>query len=78
LVGTERTNRDAPPFPKEAKGGIDPSNIRAGAPIHTEPDTDAPSYSWTTSDGPMTPGACWFYKVYGYKVPCGESNQGEN
>jgi hypothetical protein len=47
--------------------------------VHTEIDTgDTPSYSWTTVDGAPTPGTCWFYKVYGFKLPCGESNSGEN
>jgi len=46
--------------------------------VRTEPDTDAASYSWTTTDGPPAPGSVWFYKIYGFKQPCGESNQGEN
>ncbi|HPR63109.1 MAG TPA: hypothetical protein PK014_02715 [Thermoanaerobaculia bacterium] len=44
----------------------------------TEPDTDADVYTWTSDDGKPTEGQCWYYKVYGYKVPCGESNPGEN
>jgi hypothetical protein len=45
---------------------------------HEEPDTNAASYTWTTADGAPPSGTCYFYKVYGFKQPCGESNQGEN
>ena len=58
-----------------------PANMRTDATssvVRHEPDTDAASYSWTTADGPPAPDTCWFYKVYGYREPCLESNQGEN
>ncbi|MEJ5166690.1 MAG: hypothetical protein WHV67_06650, partial [Thermoanaerobaculia bacterium] len=58
-----------------------PANIRQDTTsqlIHIEKDTDALSYSWTTSEGAPPSGVCWYYKIYGYKEPCGESNQGEN
>ncbi len=46
--------------------------------IHQEPDTDALSYFWETVDGVLPSGTSYFYKIYGYKAPCGESNQNEN
>jgi hypothetical protein len=57
-----------------------PADMRGDASstiVRTEPDTDAVSYGWTSSDGPA-PGGLWCYQIYGYKLPCGESNQGEN
>ena len=42
--------------------------------IHTETDTDASSYEWTTSDGVMSV-PVYYYKIYGYKEPCGESDR---
>lgn len=57
-----------------------PANIRTDATsvlAWTETDTDAPSYSYTTTDGVMTV-PVYYYKIYGYKDPCGESDQGEN
>lgn len=60
---------------------LNPASIRLDASstiVHTEPDTDAADYSWTSTDGEPPVDTCWFYKIYGYKDPCGESNQGEN
>lgn len=45
--------------------------------VRIEPDTDAETYSWTSADG-NPPGGLWCYQVYGWKLPCGESNAGEN
>ncbi|HNQ79102.1 MAG TPA: hypothetical protein PKJ37_10465 [Acidobacteriota bacterium] len=57
-----------------------PANIRTDATSFlawTEPDDDDPYYEYQTSDGVMTV-PVYFYKIYGYKDPCGESDQGEN
>ncbi len=57
-----------------------PANIRTDATsvlAWTEPDDDDPYYEYLTSDGVMAV-PVYFYKVYGYKDPCGESDQGEN
>jgi len=57
-----------------------PADIRTDATSqlrHQEPDTDAQDYSWSETANPPS-GTCWYYRIYGYKEPCGESNDGEN
>ena len=59
-----------------------PANIRSDASsllIRSETDTNAVSYTWTTSaEGAAAANGTYFYKVYGYRDPCGESDFGLN
>lgn len=47
--------------------------------IHQETDNDSLYYEWTDNDDPASAvNRVYYYKIYGYKEPCGESDQGEN
>ncbi|MCX7830935.1 MAG: hypothetical protein N2445_07755, partial [Acidobacteria bacterium] len=47
--------------------------------IHQQTDNDSPYYEWTdTADPSSAVNRVFYYKIYGYKEPCGESDLEEN